>query len=220
MKIFRLAKAASIVGVALFLVSAGLSAATITFNTSAPGTGFNGNPGQLVLNNSLGAGATLTYVPALSTAYGTPSNINYGNFNLVCDTCSTQAIGAGSFFSAFTFNMIVTDETDGATGMFLGSSSGGSVWSDVSQINITWAPLQLGPGTNNALTGDFDGTKFLITTPTGIVAPNSGTIVGQTTVQGYVDTVNPIPEPSTLGMLGVALLGLGFLRRKGISRMK
>ncbi len=216
MSTFRLAKVASIMGIVLFLVSAGLSAATITYNTT-DSTGFGGT--AIVLNSSMGAGATLTYVPADSTAVGTPSNINYGNFNLVCGTCSTQAIGAGSFFSAFTFEMILTDETDVATGMFLGTSSGGSVWSDVSQINITWAPLQLGPGTSGVLTGDFGGTKFIITSPTGIVAPNSGTLVGQTTVQGYVDAVNPIPEPSTLGMLGVALLGLGFLRRKATSRM-
>ena len=44
-----------------------------------------------------------------------------------------------------------------------------------------------------------------------IVAPNSGTPPGDTTIQGQVSAT---PEPATLSLIGGALLGLGFLRRK------
>ncbi len=79
--------------------------------------------------------------------------MNFGNFTLVCETCTTQAIGTGSFFSAFTFDLVFTDVTDGATGIFVGTSTGGDVFSDVSQVTINWAPLMLGPGTPYALVG-------------------------------------------------------------------
>jgi hypothetical protein len=101
MKIGRLVQVASITGVALFMMAASASASSITFDTNAAGTMFAGD--GLTLANSLGADATLTFTPDGSTTFGVPSNVNYGNFVLVCRTCSTQAIGGGAFFKAFTF---------------------------------------------------------------------------------------------------------------------
>jgi hypothetical protein len=80
----------------------------------------------------------------------------------------------------------------------------------VSPISITWAPLQLGPGTINATSGNFGTTFFDITSPTGIVAISSG---GVTTVQGAISST-AIPEPSTFAILGAGLVGLGFIARK------
>lgn len=105
--------------------------------------------------------------------------------------------------------------TDSATGRFVGTSTGGTVFSDVSQLTINWAPLQLGPGTNNAISGNFGTTIFTTTIFTGIVAPNSGAVPGQSTVQGFV-TSSAVPEPATLSLIGAALLGLGMLRRKRV----
>jgi len=215
MKIGRIVQAASIAGVSLFMMAASVSATTVTFNTNGSGTGFSGT--SLTLTDSMGAGATLTFVPDGNTTGGVPSNVNFGNFTLVCATCSTQAIGAGSFFGGFTFDLIIDDVTDGATGRFVGTSTGGSVWSDVSQITINWAPLSLGPGSNNALSGNFGSTIFGTTSFTGIVAPNSGTVHGQSTIQGTVNST-AVPEPATFAILGGSLLGLGLLRRKGIFR--
>jgi hypothetical protein len=208
----QLVKHASRAGVALILLAVCASASTVTFNTNAAGTGFGGT--SLTLSNSLGAAATLTFVPDADTVTGVPSNINFGIFNLLCAACSTQAIGAGSFFDPFTFNLIVTDVTDGATGLFVGTSTGGTVFSDVSQITIFWLPLQIGPGTSNASSGDFGPTFFTTPAYTGIVAPNSGAVPGQTTVQAFVDSVQAVPEPGTLAMLGGSLLGLGAWRRR------
>jgi hypothetical protein len=218
MKIGRLVQAVLIAGVAVLMMAGSASASTVTYNTNATGTagtGFNGT-GNLVLNNSLGAAATLTYIPDPNITTGVPSNVNFGNFTLVCSTCSTQAMGAGSFFNSFMFDLVITDVTDGnATGQFVGSSTGGAVWSDVSQITINWSPLQLGPGTNHAASGNFGPTIFGTSSFTGIVAPNSGQVPGQSTIQGTVNSTL-VPEPATLSLVGGALLGLGMLRRKHV----
>lgn len=212
MKIGPFVQATAITAVAVFLMAATSNASTITFNTNAAGTMFAGD--GLTLNNSLGAAATLTFTPDGDTTFGVPSNVNFGIFTLGCITCSTQAIGAGSFFDSFTFLLVISDVTDGGSGLFTGSSSGGSVWSDVSQITINWVPLTLGPGAVNAAGGDFGNAIFNIVSPTPIVAPNSGTNVGESTVQGHVDT-SAVPEPATLSSVACAMLGLAMLRRKG-----
>lgn len=203
----------------LLLTAARVSAGPITYSTNVAGTGFGG--AGLTLNSSSGAAATLTFIPNADVVSGVPSNVNLGNFTLACPSCSTQAGGVASFFGAFTFDLLITDVTDGATGRFVGTSTGGTVSSDVSLITITWAPLQLGPGTNNALVGNFGVTIFSTTVFTGIVAPNSGTTFGQSTVEGFIDSVLSsvdVPEPNTFALAGVALLALGLIRKSAPRR--
>jgi|GEM_PF-1209423 len=191
---------------------------TITYNTNALGTGFGGT--SLQLTNASGSAATLTYLPNTNGNTGVPSNINFGIFALLCPLCSTQALLVGSSFDGFAFDLIITDVTHNATGRFVGLSTGGTVFSDVSQIDIDWLPMELGPGTNNAATGNFSSTIFQITNRTRIVAPNSGLIPGQTTVQGSIlsqsdfPIVGEVPEPATIGLVGAMLVGLGFWGRR------
>lgn len=201
---------------AILLMGGSAYANTITFSTNDPATGFNGS-GNLTLNSNLGAAATLTFIPEANSVTGVPSNVNYGIFALLCPSCGTQASTLGSSFPSFTFDLVLTDATNNASGVFVGTSTGGLVWSDVSQITVNWAPLELGPGMNNALSGDFGTTQFSTTVFTGIVAPNSGLVPGQTTVQGFVDDT-AIPEPATLSMVGGLLLVFGLLRRKMVAR--
>ncbi|MFZ0933569.1 MAG: PEP-CTERM sorting domain-containing protein [Bryobacteraceae bacterium] len=210
----RLSEVIAIMAV-LFIMVASASASTIVYDTTdSPLTMFAS--GGLILDSTGGASATLTYDPLADTSVGTPSNINLGDFDLVCPTCGTQASGLGTAFGAFTFDLVITDDTDGATGEFVGTSSGGSVWSDVSQISIAWTPLQLGPGMTDALTGDFGTSLFTISSPTSIVAPDSGTPAGITTVQGTVNAASAasVPEPATMAMVGGAFVGLAALARR------
>jgi len=205
--IFRVNTLAAATLFSLGALSGNAIAGTVAFNTNAAGTGFGGT--SLTLNSSSGQAATLTFIAALNVVTATPSNVNYGNFTLVCTTCSTQALGNGSTFAPFSFSMVVTDITESATGKFTGTSSGGTVFSDLSGINISWLPLTLGPGASNALTGNFG--------PTNIVAPNSGAVPGQTTVEGFVTsatiTTIPIPGAALFMLSGLALFGVVRSRR-------
>jgi hypothetical protein len=207
----RFVQVASIVAVAVLMV-ASASASTITFNTNAAGTHFN--PGtSLTLTQTSGAAATLVYVPNGNVTIGVPSNVSLGDFDLTCPGCTTLAGGVSAFFNPFTFNLVVTDVTDSnATGTFVGTSTGGAVYSDLSGITITWAPLQLGPGTSNATGGTNFGTTFFQTSSfTGVPAPNSNG--GVVTVQGFLGST-AVPEPMSFVLIGTGLLGLGLLRRR------
>jgi hypothetical protein len=220
MQLARIIRSVALSGATIFMMAAGARAATITFNTAQTGTGgsgFNGT-GDLVLNSSSGANATLAFVPDMNSVNAVPGNVNFGNFTLACASCSIQSGGVGASFAAFTFEVVITDVTDGASGIFVGSAAAGSVYLDASTITLNWQPLQLGPGTSNATSGNFGSTFFQTVAQTKIVNPLSGAQIGSTTVQGTINS-SAIPEPATLSLVGGALLGFGLLRRKkGLSR--
>jgi hypothetical protein len=211
MQITRIIRFAAVTGAAVVMTAASARAGTITFNTAqtgSGGTGFNGS-GNLVLNSSSGAEATLAFVPDMNSVNAVPGNVNFGNFTLACASCSTQAGGLGSSFAAFTFDVVITDVTDGATGIFVGTAAAGSVFLDASTITLNWLPLQLGPGTSNSTSGSFGPTSFQTVVQTKIVNPKSGAEIGSTTVQGRIDS-SAIPEPATLS-LGGGSVGFGLV---------
>jgi hypothetical protein len=199
------------------MMVASANASSITFNTNSTivgaATGFGAlGVGGLTLLNSSGTAASLVFVPDGNSLIGIPTSVNLGGFTLACPLCTTLP-GTSSFFNAFTFNLVVTDVSDGATGVFVGTSTGGAVYKNLSGLTVNWAPLILGPGTTNASTGNFGPTSFTTTVFTAIVPPNSGQDVGESTVQGFVNS-SAIPEPVTFGLIGSGLLLLGLLRRR------
>ena len=205
-----------VTAMAVFSMAVTASAGTITYSTNAPGTEFVSPTTGLTLDSSSGLTATLTFEPDADIAIGVPSNINFGIFTLVCAECSTEETESASF-DAFTFDLVITDESDGATGEFVGASAGGTVAINSSTITVDWSPVVLGPGSTGALTGDFNLTDFEITSESRIVAPNSGANVGETTVQGDLnsgDVGSLVPEAGTLSMIGAGLIGLGLLFRR------
>jgi hypothetical protein len=212
---------AASMGVAILMTAASASATAVTFTTNGALTEYTSGGTGLTLDNATGAAATLTFEADPSSTVTVPTFVDYGNFVLAC----TAPCTGGGTFGAFTFVIEVDDASDGATGVFTGTSAGGSYTTASSTIEVTWTTsvissgVQLGQGSYNALSGNFGPTTFTIGSPSPIVAPNSGDIsgenVGETTIQGFVTSA---PEPATLGLVGGALMGLGMLRRKRFSR--
>ncbi len=194
MKLNRFFQFALIAGIAIFLAAASANASVI-YNTN-PGSAFG--IGGLTLNSTTG-GATLVFSGTGPTTVTDPTNVNLGIFDLTCAGCAT---GGSAMFPAFTFNLIVTDTTNGSfSKTFLGTSAGGLVQAAQSNITIVWTPLTQMIGADN----------WQIYSPSPIVAPNTGSVSGATTVQGFVSGV---PEPLSFILLGSGLLALGLLRRR------
>ncbi len=218
MKIKRFAQTVSLASLAVFMATANADATAISYSTNGAGTEFvSSGTDTLVSNNN--PNSTLVFTPNVVSNSGVPSGLDLGDFELTCLGCTTSAT---TDYNPFVFDLVVTDTTDGATGEFIGTSSGGTVSSNSDTIVIYWTTstpgsLQLGPGTVNAITGNFESTIFdKLTNSTVLGAPNSGTPAGDTTVQGQI--IASTPEPATLALFGSGLLAIGFYGRKKLVR--
>ena len=211
MKTKRLIQAALIAAVVLITV-ASASASTITWNTNTGSAFISGTGtiigGGLILESNGGTSSEITFTPNVSSTNVTPTNVDFGDFLVSCVSCGTATYGA------FTIDLVIDDTTDGAFGHFVGTSAGGTVTATSSTLSISWTPLQLGPGTSNASSGNFGLTFFEVPNLSLLVAPNSGTPPGDTSIQGIVTAVGATPEPTTLAMVGGLFIGLAALARK------
>lgn len=174
------------------------------FQTVAPSVG-DSYPNNEVSYTTGTSTITINYAdlatalnPAIVNA---PTFVSYGFFN-VDDSGATAPVNIG----AFTFDLVLHDNTDNGTLTFTGSSAGGVLSHNQSNVIVSWSPTS-GPVANST---------FSIFTPTQLVPPT--TTAGQTTIQGFVNTT--APEPASLALIGGGLLGLGLISRRKLGTQK